>query len=59
MSLTMVDDALGRRERGLVVMVLEREGQFRESVCVREIGRQERMGFVICELRGSVGAVFI
>jgi len=54
----MVDDALGRRERGLVVMVLER-GQFRESVCVREIGRQERMGFVICELRGSVGAVFI
>ena len=58
MSLTMVDDALGRRERGLVVMVLER-GQFRERVCVREIGRQERMGFVICELRGSVGAVFI
>jgi len=54
----MVDDALGRRERGLVVMVLER-GQFRERVCVREIGRQERMGFVICELRGSVGAVFI
>jgi len=58
MSLTMVDDALGRRERGLVVMVLER-GQFRERVCVREIERQERMGFVICELRGSVGAVFI
>ena len=58
MSLTMVDDALGWRERRVVVMVLER-GQFRERESVREIGRQERMGFVICEFRGFVGAVFI